>query len=122
MAAARKRRGVLTVCSEPGCPNLTKGSFCTDHLPEPWRDVERRRPRRKGQSGWSIQKLHREIIQRYRGICHVCGKDGSDEVDHVLPLSQGGTDTADNLRPIHSKPCHAEKTLSESQKGKNRVD
>lgn len=121
MPGKRKRRQSSTVCSEPGCPRLvTNGNLCSDHQREPWANARSRRPRLPGQSGWSEQKLHAEIMKLFGGMCHVCGRPGADEVDHVLPLAEGGTDTHSNLRPIHSEPCHREKTASESQKGKNR--
>lgn len=39
-------------------------------------------------------------------ICHICGHDGSDAVDHVIPLERGGTNRLENLRPAHhTNPC-----------------
>ncbi|SFY16506.1 HNH endonuclease [Azotobacter vinelandii] len=38
----------------------------------------------------------------------------ADEVDHITPLSQGGTDDDSNLRAIASRPCHARKTAREA--------
>lgn len=57
-------------------------------------------------------------MSMHEGICHVCGRPGSDEVDHVIPLSQGGADTIANKRPIHSTPCHEEKTQREAQRAR----
>lgn len=36
------------------------------------------------------------------------------EVDHIIPLSQGGTDDDSNLMAIAGYPCHARKTARES--------
>ncbi|MBF3094675.1 HNH endonuclease, partial [Pseudomonas aeruginosa] len=36
------------------------------------------------------------------------------EVDHIIPLSQGGTDDDANLMAIAGYPCHARKTATES--------
>ena len=41
------------------------------------------------------------MIANGAGICHICGHDGADAADHVIPLARGGTDTIDNLRPAH---------------------
>lgn len=47
------------------------------------------------------------------GLCHICGgliRPGDAwEVEHVIPLAQGGEDGGDNLRPAHIK-CHRTKT------------
>jgi 5-methylcytosine-specific restriction endonuclease McrA len=53
---------------------------------------------------------------RDEGRCHVCGEYGSDEVDHVIPLSEGGADDMDNRAPIHSTPCHERKTAEEARR------
>lgn len=58
-----------------------------------------------------------EIFARAGGRCHWCGEriDAGREawsVDHVLALEMGGDEAkgSDNLKPIHDRPCHAEKT------------
>lgn len=39
-------------------------------------------------------------------VCHICGHEGADEVDHVVPLARGGSEDASNLRPAHGQqPC-----------------
>jgi 5-methylcytosine-specific restriction protein A len=43
---------------------------------------------------------------------------GADQVDHVIPLSQGGADSVDNLAVIHADPCHREKTQAESRRAR----
>lgn len=42
----------------------------------------------------------------------------ANEVDHIIPLSLGGTDDEDNLRAIN-KECHKKKTAKESR-GRNK--
>ncbi len=42
------------------------------------------------------------------GVCAACGRVGKLEVDHVVPLSVGGSNTIDNLQPL-CKPCNARK-------------
>lgn len=34
-------------------------------------------------------------------VCVICGQPGSDAVDHIVPLSRGGSDTIANLGPAH---------------------
>lgn len=53
------------------------------------------------------------LFQTHGGICHICqGRiaiGDAWEVEHVIPLAQGGEDGGDNLRPAHVR-CHAGKT------------
>lgn len=78
-------------------------------------------------SDWRQQKVL--VFQMYGTTCHVCGEDGSDEVDHV-----DGTDNhhISNLRPIHGKvlkpsetdsnasSCHQTKTAYEGINSQRR--
>lgn len=57
-------------------------------------------------------------MRRDAGICHVCGKPGATQVDHVIPLAHGGPDDDTNLAPIHAEPCHREKTRREARPGR----
>lgn len=96
----------------PQCPNLQP---CPDHGRKPW---ESSRRRERTVSGWEQQRRAQRVMRRHDGICHVCGRPGSDEVDHVIPLEQDGPDTEDNLRPIHARPCHEQKTQAEAQRAR----
>ena len=51
------------------------------------------------------------------GACHWCGHKGATEVDHVVPLAEGGPDTEQNLAPIHAD-CHREKTAAEARRAR----
>jgi 5-methylcytosine-specific restriction endonuclease McrA len=55
---------------------------------------------------------------RDEGQCHVCGEYGANEADHVVPLSEGGEDHIDNMKAIHSTPCHERKTQAEAQRAR----
>lgn len=54
-------------------------------------------------------------------LCAECDKSGriaaAEEVDHIIPLSQGGTDELGNLQGL-CKPCHKAKTARESRAGR----
>lgn len=58
------------------------------------------------------------MINRDDTICHVCGFPGADEADHIVPLAHGGADTVQNMRAIHSEPCHREKTAREARQAR----
>jgi hypothetical protein len=52
------------------------------------------------------QSLREEVIKKAAGKCSICGRaDVPLEIDHILPLSRGGTDALDNLRAV-CRSCH----------------
>ncbi len=57
------------------------------------------------------------IFTAAEGACHICRlviRPGDAwDVEHVIPLAQGGEDSGDNLRPAH-KDCHAAKTAADA--------
>ena len=51
------------------------------------------------------------ILELYGDKCHLCSKEILPEhfsVDHVIPLSLGGSDELSNLRPAH-RSCNSSK-------------
>jgi len=68
-------------------------------------------------SGSRQQKRARFILNRDDTICHVCGRPGADQADHIIPLAHGGADSTENMAAIHSEPCHREKTAREAHQG-----
>lgn len=76
-------------------------------------------------AGGSWMALRRKVMQRDRYTCAVCGTVRLDhEVDHIIPLEQGGpaTDMA-NLQLLCAwvdadgvkRGCHADKTAAEAR-------
>ncbi len=65
--------------------------------------------------GWRWQKRRESILNR-EPLCRPCKQAGriasATEIDHIIPLAQGGTDQADNLQPI-CHACHEAKTRTE---------
>jgi len=60
------------------------------------------------------QTTRRRILRRDNGICYVCRTPGANQVDHIIPVSQGGGEQDSNLAAIHEYPCHAAKTAREA--------
>jgi len=62
-------------------------------------------------------KRVREEILNESPLCRECAKlgrtCGAVEVDHILPLSLGGTNDRNNLQPI-CRECHERKTAKEN--------
>jgi 5-methylcytosine-specific restriction protein A len=98
----------------PRCPNLQP---CTEHGTKPWASSQRRE---RTISGSAQQRRAAAVMHLHDGVCHACGRPGADQVDHVIPLAEGGDDTMDNLRPIHAQPCHVAKTQAEAERARSR--
>jgi 5-methylcytosine-specific restriction endonuclease McrA len=58
------------------------------------------------------------ILVRQERQCAICGDELKKrfDVDHIVPLCQGGTNDASNLRAL-CQPCHAEETYKLQQAG-----
>ncbi len=88
-------------CAEPGCPNLAAyRSRCTAHklrgYGAPWRRLRAR-------------------FLIANPFCF-CGAK-ANEVDHIKPRREGGSDSPDNLQAL-CKPCHSRKTAKEGPWGR----
>jgi 5-methylcytosine-specific restriction endonuclease McrA len=59
----------------------------------------------------------RFILRRDRFVCYVCGLEGADQADHVIPIAEGGANHTENGRAIHAEPCHATKSRQEAARG-----
>lgn len=54
------------------------------------------------------KELLADLISAHGLLCYLCNTATATAVDHVIPLSRGGTDTVDNLRPA-CKSCNGRK-------------
>ena len=73
-------------------------------------------------SGWDEQATAQRILKRDGHHCYLQSRDcagTATQVDHIRPISQGGTDTDDNKAAI-CEPCHRAKTARESAAGRAR--
>lgn len=105
-------------CGTPGCPEVRP---CPTHKIKPWAgSKERRRQLGANLTERQEQIRRRRVLRRHGHICHVCQEGMADEVDHVVPLAEGGADHDSNMRPIHSVPCHKRKTAAEATRGRAR--
>lgn len=75
-------------------------------------------PKRRAIMARGEQINHTEVFEEHGWICHLCGSEidqraGKDDwmrvtLDHIIPLSRGGTHTRDNVAPAHWR-CNMEK-------------
>lgn len=80
-------------------------------LPRSNTDGKRERYGRiEGRKGVALRKRR---LERSNWLCEDCRDKGdttvATEVDHIIPLHKGGTDTDDNTRNLCG-PCHEAKT------------
>jgi 5-methylcytosine-specific restriction endonuclease McrA len=63
------------------------------------------------------QRNRKAVLRRANGRCEQCGSRRALQVDHVIPISQGGTHNVNNLQVLCSGPgsCHAKKTATEGK-------
>jgi 5-methylcytosine-specific restriction protein A len=86
MPSALKKR-----CGFRGCPNLTRGRYCDEHLPLARRFYDQRRGSTKdrGYDGdWKRVAEHRRELDGC--LCQMCLDEGivraSNLVDHIIPI------------------------------------
>ena len=105
----------LRQCTKPGCPNLVPKGRCPAHRLEV--DQARGTPSARGYDhAWT--KLRAQVL-RDEPDCQACGAEGqpSDHVDHIRPLSAGGTNERENLQRLCHR-CHSVKTATEGGFGR----
>lgn len=79
---------------------------------------ENSRTARQRITGRKLQERNKRIKERDRYICQCCGRVTEDgEVDHRIPLSQGGTEDDANLQWLCRTPCHEDKSRREKAGG-----
>jgi len=54
----------------------------------------------------------RHVVLVEEPVCRICGRKPSSQVDHIIPLCKGGTDSRDNLQGI-CFDCHEIKTAND---------
>lgn len=106
------------LCAVPGCPNVVESdkTYCEFHEKQRQKQVDAKR-------GTSTERGYNQTWRRLRllvlhsePLCRECKKNGrltaATEVDHIIPLSKGGTNELSNLQPLCHE-CHSRKTASE---------
>ena len=103
-------------CAYPGCPALVAGRFCEAHAQADARAYTRYRrdPETDRRYGRAWRRIRVAYIAAHP-LCEECQRAGrltpAREVHHILPLSQGGDHSLDNLMAL-CKSCHSGITLA----------
>ena len=109
-------------CRAKGCQVLTRDAsgYCDEHADQAKAWASRQG---SGRGGRPWRRTREEVLKRdsYLCQCEDCKRlervRPAHEVDHVVPLAQGGTDSLSNLAAINHD-CHRVKTLRESAAGR----
>lgn len=109
-------------CRKPACGKLvTDGSgYCADHQADRYigRFADPARGSRHSRGyGSDWDRTRKRILSRDCGLCQPHKKQGklrpANQVDHIVPKCEGGSDDDDNLQSICTE-CHKAKTAEEA--------
>lgn len=97
-------------CAYPGCPKLSDERYCEVH--RKWMAKQYSSYKRSPDSNKKYGRSWREVRERYvaaHPLCERCLQDGRltpvEEVHHIKPVSQGGTNDPSNLMSL-CQSCH----------------
>lgn len=111
-------------CASRGCPALVEpgtGGYCPTHATQRQQQRNQQIDANRGtaaQRGYDARwRRIRAMHLRNHPLCVECLAAGrttpANEVDHIIPLRNGGTHAPDNLQSL-CKSCHSKKTATES--------
>ena len=116
---------MATPCRAHRCPNLVTSramqGYCDKHSEQRFNWNSNKTERTGTATGRPWRRIRDKVLRRDGYLCVTCHKKGliveAAEVDHIIPKSQGGTESLDNLESICS-PCHKRKTFLEAHRAR----
>lgn len=104
------------VCTYPGCNTLVRGGRCERH---PYQ--KKRNTHYGNRYGGEWRKIRDAYLERHPQceMKALCVGARATEVDHIVPLSRGGTHEPRNLQAA-CKRCHSHKTAHENKLGQRK--
>ena len=109
-------------CGYPGCRELTAEQYCAAHKRKVASDYNRYQRNKPVQSFYESAEWRqvREMKLRRDPFCEECRRANiiatARIVDHIVPISQGGSRLdMENLQSL-CKPCHARKSALEGSR------
>ena len=118
------------ICTRCGKVTHNKVHYCDECYPVyqqkkiKWQQYQEKKRKQNGKKGRLYDKafwkrLRVQILERDNYLCVACMKLGkltpATDVDHIVPLSKGGTNSPDNLQALCHE-CHKQKTAKEDSK------
>lgn len=61
---------------------------------------------RRGGTSTNWARIRKQVLDRDMNVCHLCGGEGADSVDHLVPYSWGGDESLQNLAAAH-RTCNS---------------
>lgn len=107
-----------SICLVSGCTSPTaRDGRCGDHqLRRSWDRVSARNASRP--ADWSSRRVR--VLTRDRWRCQRCGARSELEVDHLVPVAQGGSWEPENLWTL-CRGCHRMKTYRDRLNGSEQT-
>lgn len=87
--------------------------------------TERRRARKAENGGSFTVNEWQQLCGRYNNVCLCCGCPASERlltVDHVVPISKGGTSNIDNIQPLCQRCNLLKGTKGTDYRGRHAAD
>lgn len=99
-----------TPCLEPGChDHVVNKGYCQAHQRPAFANNFRKMRLPKD---WRTRRLI--VLKRDNYTCYLCGGEGADTVDHIIPNDDN---SLDNLAAVHDRVpphCHRAKTAADN--------
>lgn len=110
----------MPVAPPRSCP-FCGAAGCTTHTREAWRRLNTPPPRRLRGRALQTARARLFAVMPWCATCYAAGRKTRATVrDHVIPLSEGGTDTDGNTQGL-CQPCSDAKTRAEAARGLRRA-
>jgi len=109
-------------CWHRACSAITTTGACDQHPRRTygWAPDSDRGSRHERGYDLAWERVRLLVLRRDHHLCQICRLRSANEVDHIRPKSDGGSDEPANLQAACT-PCHAAKTARETKRrGKER--
>lgn len=123
---SKKRRRLQRLCLAQGCTVIHRNnnSFCYAHQSNlvGWARIQLKKGNTtKRGYGAAWRRVRGVVLQRDKHLCAPCSNVGrvteATEVDHRMPIVEGGTNELENLQAV-CRECHKQKTQIESKRAR----
>ncbi len=105
-------------CAESGCPRLVTTARCPEHTGQTRQRYDQQRGSAAARGYDRRWEKFRIWFLRRHPVCEIrthCNGDGASEVDHKVPLVDGGARLDEANCQGACKPCHSAKTARENR-------